>query len=97
MNGWGTTRDTAKAFDLAQKSAAGGSPLGQYCLGFMYVRLPRPAVKIVTIWVRYKQGLGVSVDVEAAVKWWRYSADSGFGLAKSSLERLRGEHVAGHM
>ena len=29
-------RDTQKAFEMAQKSALGGSPLGQYCLGFIY-------------------------------------------------------------
>jgi TPR repeat protein len=29
-------RDTKKAFDFALKSASGGSPLGQYCLGFIY-------------------------------------------------------------
>jgi TPR repeat protein len=36
LNGWGVTRDTKKAFEMAQKSAEGGSPLGQYCLGFIF-------------------------------------------------------------
>jgi TPR repeat protein len=71
LNGWGISRDTSKAFEMAQKSAVGGSPLGQYCLGFIF-----------------KNGLGVVADTAAAVKWWRLSAESGFSLAKSSLERL---------
>jgi hypothetical protein len=29
-------RDTAQAFEMARRSAEGGSPLGQYCLGFIY-------------------------------------------------------------
>lgn len=66
-------RDTQKAFEMAQKSALGGSPLGQYCLGFIY-----------------KNGLGVASDSAAALKWWRMSAESGFSLAKSSLDKMSG-------
>ncbi len=74
LNGWGVGRDTRKAFEMAQKSAIGGSPLGQYCLGFIF-----------------KNGLGVTCDVDAAAKWWRMSAESGFSLAKSSLEKMAKE------
>jgi TPR repeat protein len=67
-------RDTYKAFEMAQKSAVGGSPLGQYCLGFIY-----------------KNGLGVASDSAAALKWWTLSAQSGFSLAKSSLDKMSRE------
>jgi TPR repeat protein len=67
-------RDTKIAVEMAKKSAAGGSPLGQYCLGFIL-----------------KNGLGVTRDAAAAVKWWQMAAESGFSLAKSSLERLERE------
>jgi TPR repeat protein len=74
LNGWGVGRDTKIAVEMAKKSAAGGSPLGQYCLGFIF-----------------KNGLGVPRDVAAAVKWWQMAAQSGFSLAKSSLERMMSE------